>query len=677
MRHSSQHRLRFLTIFKIFGITITAGILIGLYTIILPLYVDGELSSQSLLARVDTISIGAVLGIGAGLLFLTGLLLARLCIPGISKRDGMNLIDSVIALPYSLPAVVALLSLTALWLSTRPLFSTVNLFGITCITVLLFILFRLLIHRYAKTWPRDVMAAIGLGGAAWLVIFYLSKRVMRLSFLTKPEQAFNARLILLVIIVLVSTIFLIIRAKRIIPVISMPLVLLITLGVLQLGSFGTIPVNPDQLKKNVIIIGIDTFRHDYTTLPGMGVRSALPVTPNLERMAGKGTVFCNAVSQSSWTLTAFASIITGLYPFEHKAQDLFDKLPGKCETLAERLHQLGYETGAVISHVFLGIHHGMAQGYDYFNNENSTDHREVTSQGVTDRAIEFLEKRDPDRPFFLFVHYFDPHYNYVNHKQYPWADDYSGWLDSTELEIGNILTHRQALEQKDVEHLTRIYSEEIAYTDAQIGRLFDALRQQHLEQSTGIVVVGDHGEEFMERGYVGHGISMYEEVIHVPLVITLPGDSPLPKRVQRPVETKDIFPTVLEWVGSADAGETGRSLLHTSDQDSQVFVFSSVWRPHMPVTEGKRVRMAAAQSSRWKIIFDYKHDKELFFDLTSDPLERVDVSGRFPGARAMMADTLSSWLEQMGIGKHGSTTLRKKRTLSPEELKKLKSLGYF
>ncbi|MFQ5718237.1 MAG: sulfatase [Acidobacteriota bacterium] len=422
---------------------------------------------------------------------------------------------------------------------------------------------------------------------------------------------------------------------------------------------------------NVLVVGIDTLRYDHTSL---SPDPAHETTPHLAALAGRGTVFRTAISQAPWTMPAFASIMTGRYPREHGAVSLSGYLrPGEV-TLAERLREAGYETKGIVSHIYVNAAHGFAQGFNAYDENNVLGHHEITSRNVTDRAIIFL-KGIQGRPFFLFTHYFDPHYEYRDHESVHFADRYTGWLAGQQLDIGGLRDRRHELSREDLNYLRDLYDEEITYTDAEIGRLLDYLRTSGLEQKTIVVVVGDHGEEFMERGWLGHTTSLHREQIHVPLVIALPAGTQQVPTVSAPVETRAILPTVLDYLVSSDsAGLADGSLLPlmtgNSTASKEPAVFSEVWLPDAGIE--KRVRMSGVRTRRWKFVRDLTRGEERLFDLDADPGERLNLMDEQPEQGAKLRALLDAWSDQMPGDSSQSTT----RAMTREEVEMLRSLGY-
>jgi arylsulfatase A-like enzyme len=427
--------------------------------------------------------------------------------------------------------------------------------------------------------------------------------------------------------------------------------------------------------KNVVLIGIDTLRADRTTLldPTVEGRS---LTPNLRALASRGTVFGSAVSQSSWTLPSFASILTGRYPQQHGAMFLTGTLRESEVTLPEVLREAGYATGAVVSHFYVDERHGFSQGFDRFRTDYDPMVRTlVNSERVTDLGLEFLDRhRDDD--FFLFLHYFDPHYEWMNHAGWDFADSYAGWLREDPMDIYNLRAKRHLLETPEVDWLRALYDEEIAYTDAAIGQVLDYLRDHGLLETTAIIVVSDHGEEFLERGWLGHTITLNEEVVAVPLVAVLPGAGGDGTVVESTVETRSLFATVLDYLEIDDTKRPGASLLplvrgEAAAAGSDV-AYASVWLPPDRSDVGKNVVMSSVRSGEWKLIVDHLRGREQLYDLATDPGEAVDLSGERPEKLAELLTLLDDWVAEM---REAGVDLPH---LEPDDelREKLRSLGY-
>jgi len=420
--------------------------------------------------------------------------------------------------------------------------------------------------------------------------------------------------------------------------------------------------------KNVLLIAVDTLRLDHTSLAGGDVGSAR--TPRVAAWASGATTFTTAISQAPWTMPAFGSIVTGRYPREHAAISLFGRLRANETTLSEVLREAGYWTGGVVSHLFVDADHGFGQGFDHYDTENSIDQRAITSDGVTSRALDLLDAHRQER-FFLFLHYFDPHYEYRDHPDQKNADGYHGWLRQV-TDIEDLRNERQLLGPEEIAHLHDLYAEEIAFTDAQIGRVLEHLAQLGLESDTAVVFVSDHGEEFLERGWLGHTVQLHDEVVRVPLVMALPGVEDAVSIVSDPVETRGIFATLLDYLQIDFPFDRGDSLLPVvrggSGPDA---VFSEVWLPDAPLGSGKRTRISSVRTGGWKLILDHDRERQTLYDLANDPGETRDASLDAPSALAQLKPVLGSWLAAMSRGVEV-------RVVEPsrELRERLRALGY-
>jgi arylsulfatase A-like enzyme len=433
---------------------------------------------------------------------------------------------------------------------------------------------------------------------------------------------------------------------------------------------------------NVILIGLDTVREDRTSLlsPDQHERD---LTPNLRKLvAANATVFSHAISQAPWTLPAFASIFTGLYPEEHGAGFRGDVLSAAQVTLAEILREAGYQTCGVVSGVWVNRAAGMSQGFEWFDDSQALGQETVSSAEVTDRAVRFLRAHGHE-PFFLFVHYFDPHWVYRDHEAHDFADWYDGPLrkpsqNLKQHEFGRLLpATRQAsagrmLDREELAFLRDLYDEEIAFTDAEAGRLLRDVRGAGLEKNTLVVVVADHGEEFLEHGRLGHQqSSLYHELIHVSLAIAAPANAEC-RVIDRPVETRAIFTTVLDSLDvAAPAGhEYPVSLL--APASSAVVRSSSRALMSAGLGAPRNVWLTSALDSRWKLIKVHLDDRAMLFDLDRDPGETRECSADHPEQRSRLEQELDHLDREVRGRAAGAPTPE----AHEEQKRKLKALGY-
>ena len=436
-----------------------------------------------------------------------------------------------------------------------------------------------------------------------------------------------------------------------------------------------------QNPKNVIVIAMDTVRQDHTAL--LGDPEKIKRSPNLKRLVDRGIVFKSAISQAPWTIPSFGSILTGKYPHEHGFVDVWSKLDGSQVTLAEVLREAGYATGGVISHSFIATERGIDQGFDSYNEDYVLGHLGISSEGITDESIAFLESVK-DQPFFLFAHYFDPHGPYLPHKEYNYSGDYKNWLSSESNDMIFYRRKRHFMDEEDIGFITDRYDEEISFMDSHIGRLLDYLDEAGLTDDTAIVVVADHGEEFMERGYFGHALSLYNELIRVPLLFVLPGVDMKQKMVEEAVETRAVFSTILDYVGLgwSSSGQV-MSLLPVIKSTPEQLAERSTRKPFEAYSvEGFsnffagifHADLYSLSTAKWKIINDAKRGRRARFDLKTDPDELKDVKNEFPEIYTELNTKLDKWIKE--IENAGYLRDAPKIVPSKAHVKQMEMLGY-
>ncbi len=383
-------------------------------------------------------------------------------------------------------------------------------------------------------------------------------------------------------------------------------------------------------------------------------------------------------------MPAFASILTGKYPLEHGAVSLSGRLRNREVTLPEILLEAGYRTGSFVSNDYTDHKHGFLQGNEVFKEDFKLPSSEISSQGITNEAIAFLESHQGD-PFFMFAHYMDPHYEYRDHQGWNWADGYSGWWKD-QLDIDNLVRNRNLIGAADLAWLRGLYDEEIAYTDSEIGRLLTALEKSKALSRTMIIVVADHGEEFLEHGNLSHTTTLYEELLHVPMIVVMPEMGP-ESGTQRDdvVETRRVFSTVLERLGIDFASKTRPKGLFsdvTSASDAPVpaatakrvdgKAFSMLWLPDAQPKWGKCFQIASLRTARWKLIHHLTRDKYELFDLRADPGEKLEVSASHAQEFADLRRELDLWVVEQKV--HAGDLPR--TDAQSEHTARLRALGY-
>lgn len=416
---------------------------------------------------------------------------------------------------------------------------------------------------------------------------------------------------------------------------------------------------------NVVIIGVDTLRADHTGC--YGYRRA--TSPAIDLIADEGLLFERAFATTSWTLPSFHSIMTSLYPSSHGVVGPNRRLDRSPVTIAEILKDNGYRTAGFISGPFLKAIYGFAQGFDvYEESVSSASHiacdADITSPGLNEQVLRWLRKNSEDR-FFLFIHYWDPHNDYIPPAPYDRMFDpyYEGAMDGTDIRWGPKVSIET--DRRDVEHIVALYDGEIAWTDNHIGEVMAALGSLGLDDDTIIVVVSDHGEEFLEHGGKLHGMTLYNEVIHVPLVFRVPGMSGH-LTFQTAVSLLDVMPTVLDILDiDVPTPVHGRSLL-------------PVIRGERPAEESRKIyselgtHLAALMRGRWKLLYDADFERFELYDLVADYGETRNLAGADSAAFTELAGILSEWLRAKRSESHiGPNVLMDDKTT-----RQLKALGY-
>lgn len=363
---------------------------------------------------------------------------------------------------------------------------------------------------------------------------------------------------------------------------------------------------------DLLLISIDTLRADH--LGAYGYPRA--TSPHIDALATRGVVFDNTMSTSSWTLPVHASLLTGLYPSQHQIRDDGVRLPSRIPTLAGALRDAGYHTFAVVSQVYVSRAFGFERGFAHFDDELIQGGKtNPIAELVVDRFFEALDSAD-ERPFFAFVHFFDPHWPYTPPGEFAhrFVDpDYPGPIDGSMSSLAPWFDSNLTLDPVDREQMIALYDAEIAYLDDQLGRLFEGLRERGRLEDTVVVLTADHGEEFREHQQLGHGRTLYEEQLRVPLIIAGAGAFPPGEHRSDLASTIDVAPTLLELAGAEPLEHSvGRSLLRPAE--------------HAPIRHAESIRFGleirAVRQGHHKVIEMPANKRRRYFDLDRDPGEK-------------------------------------------------------
>ena len=415
---------------------------------------------------------------------------------------------------------------------------------------------------------------------------------------------------------------------------------------------------------NVVVVLVDTLRADH--LGAYGYRR--PTSPHFDALAAESYLFTGARAQASCTYPSVNSLLTSRYParFLGQAEDSFG-IPAGIPTLAEVLASRGWSTAAVSASPVVRRRPtrynpgaGFDRGFGRFDEECLWHPAAcVTNHGIA--AAERLRE-----PFFLYLHYMDPHGPYDPpqpfRKQFRMGRTKERWVARGDVNpllrmldgSGPAVSYTPA----DVRFLQGLYDGEIAYFDAQLGRLVDRLRERKLLERTILVVLSDHGESFLEHGTIKHCLSVYDSEVKTPLLVRLPRQRH-GERLGGAVQNLDLAPTLVDLLGlPAEKGFEGRSLLRRLNGRSaeERYAFSMIQRQR------------SAADARYKLVAELGSDKWQLFDLRRDPGERRDVKGEARDTFARLRAALQQQLDR--------TETPDVTRYAVEDAARLRALGY-
>lgn len=500
--------------------------------------------------------------------------------------------------------------------------------------------------------------------------------------------------------------------------------------VLVVGSnltFGESTYSPDlraRHRPNVLLISLDTLGARHMSSYGYDRAT----TPNLDRLAREGVLFERAFSHSKWTLPSHMSMLTSTYPALHQVIDPEHVLDEGFVTLAQLLRAHGYVCGAFVDrdrfgHV--GAAHGFDRGFDFYEHypeglsayekffvvNHGLNFAEMVlarnsvpvmhSEKITDHVLDWLKNYDDPRPFFLFLHYYDIHseaftklpyvapspYDTLHYPDY--RGDFTGCGENgpcATLHLKELARqHRSGVEvitEENLRYIVSLYDGGISYVDHHMGQLFDGLKAMNLDENTLVIVTSDHGEEFLEHGLFLHG-QYYDEIIHVPLIVRLPGVFPEGKRVSGLASHIDIMPTVLDVLSIEGVSQIqGRSLLPLIHDRSQVDASPPAVFGGLDKTVRQMIPLRFVRTDSFKLIYQGVSSADLaereLYDLIQDPAESKNLIDQRPRIRQRLEQRLWAWEQACERRRNecmiSGTSNRLK--VKKKTLEELKSLGY-
>lgn len=391
---------------------------------------------------------------------------------------------------------------------------------------------------------------------------------------------------------------------------------------------------------NIVILTIDTIRADHLGMYGY----FRDTSPAIDSLAGESVVYDRCIAPMATTLPTHLSLMTGTYPVEHGVManvgdggSRFVPSPG-LRTFAEFASEAGYATAAFVSATPLKSHSGIAAGFDLFDEPEGAERK---ANATTDAAIAWLTTRPPG-PYFLWLHYFDPHAPYVappsDHPFTP-DEDLLAYMEERHFEDQMVQYDFRIFPTPDV---IGLYDDEIRFADREIGRLLESLRQTGDWEKTILVLMGDHGEGLGQHGEWHHGL-VWGEQLHVPLLFRVPGEPPA--RVAQPLSVVDVIPTLFAYL----QGIPSEGFLEQASGTNTVFDRA----PRFLISQSSSRRRTLADpfgvysmtSEKWKYIYRVSNEDDLF-NLENDPFELRNLIQSEPEEAARLKEKIMKELER-------------------------------
>jgi arylsulfatase A-like enzyme len=399
--------------------------------------------------------------------------------------------------------------------------------------------------------------------------------------------------------------------------------------------------------KNVLLVSIDTCRADHV----QPYSDDYARTPNILSIAQDGAWFEDAVTVVPLTLPSHCTILTGLHPMRHGVRDNYNNaLSDDAVTLAELFQESGYATAGMIGSIIISRREGLSQGFDYYDDQFKEEDFQALqpiverkADRVVGSALSWLKKHtdnEADKPFFMFVHFYDPHMIYQPPAPY------------------------------DEQYADNPYDGELAYTDHCLGQLIAFLKQQNLYDDLLIVLVGDHGEALGEHKELTHGLFLYEEAVRIPFIVKLPKDDKHSAKhaVGQSVSLEDVTPTLIDLCGLGPVDTTGVSLAPWLLDDTRIKDRNIVLETQYPLVYNWSPSYSLRNAS-WKYI--HSPIPELY-DLAADPDEMTNLIA----AQDTPLESMQAELEDRLVEMAQAVSLASDMPITPDRVEMLASLGY-
>lgn len=405
---------------------------------------------------------------------------------------------------------------------------------------------------------------------------------------------------------------------------------------------GEQPVVPEYAPpRNVMIYMIDTLRADRIRAINPDTRV---IQPAFERLAAEGAVFTRAYVQGNESFASHAALFSGRYPSATGVLSSRDHLGRDSELIAELARRADLYTGGYSSNGHIRSSNGFEQGFQSYVNTLRDNYR-YKAPGMLTHARRWIGEH-LDSPFFFYLGTVDCHVTYRSHEDIlPLYDPepYSGRFQANVGgdELGQIKSGAIRVNARDKVRIEAIYDDTVTFTDRHVGELLDYMEEQGVLDDTLLIITADHGDEFWEHGSVGHGHNVYDELVHVPLIVRYPAAIPGGTIIHNGVDTVDILPTVAAMLGievHEDAqGQSLLPLVHGLGGDYPTPAFSQQYG-----------RTHTMNLGRWKVIWRNSGERRLY-DLQNDPTEQTDVADAHPYALRFLSDSMGLFMPYRSV----------------------------
>jgi len=436
-------------------------------------------------------------------------------------------------------------------------------------------------------------------------------------------------------------------------------------------------------RPSIVLIVADTLRADFLGLRGTG---GPDVTPALDGFAGRAVDFRRAFAAAPWTKPSVASLLTGVHPAVHgvtnhdghfwsggeSAANRTGAVPQALTTIAEALRAAGYRTAGFVANEWLARGYGFEQGFDHYEDDIPSD----LPGAAFERADRWLAEHAAGGPFFVYVHAMEPHGPYDAPVRFVDVARRAALGDSrplTDAEYESIPEYLRdpawsaAPAARDLLEWRVRYAAGVAAFDRGLGIFLERLERRGVLEDAAVILTADHGEELLEHGGWDHGRTLYDEQLHVPLLLLLPGAEP--RQVEDVVSLVDLHPTLLELAGlaaAADADDASSLLPLVRGQGTRptrsALAMATKWRPDLH----------AIRTADHKLILDMATGAGVLFDLASDPGERRSAAAD----QREVADDYARRLLARTLRMRGRAVAAEDAPLDASTIEALAALGY-